>query len=168
MLFLLIAPAVVTYTWLQHRKTMVRKEVKWKMIAGIDKNELVLLKFSTKESHDKLKWKHSKEFEYNGEMYDIVERKATKDSIQYCCWWDHEETKLSKQLSKLLVSAFQSDAPSKDKKEQIVNFYKSIYFQDVFSWEPFHVWVPTIKNTTPKIYYKSISFTISLPPPENV
>ena len=147
---------------------MVRKEVKSEMLAGIDKSELVFFTFSLIDTKTKLDWKHSKEFEYNGEMYDIVEKTHTKDSIQYLCWWDHEETKLSKQLSKLLVSAFQSDAPSKNKKEQIVNFYKSIYFQDMFSWEPFYVLVPSIKNIAPKICYKSIPFTISLPPPENV
>ena len=42
---MLIAPAVVTYSWLQQRKRAVKKEVKWKMIAGIDKSELVILKF---------------------------------------------------------------------------------------------------------------------------
>jgi hypothetical protein len=58
----LIAPAAVTYIWLQHRKAVVRKEVKWKMIAGIDKSELVFFQFSKKESQTKLKWKHSNEF----------------------------------------------------------------------------------------------------------
>lgn len=47
---MLIAPVVVTYSWLQQRKRAVKKEVKWKMIAGIDKSELVLLKFSKAET----------------------------------------------------------------------------------------------------------------------
>lgn len=137
LLFLLIAPAVVTYTWIQQRKRAVKKEVKWKMIAGIDKKELVLLKFSNKEIKTKLHWKHSKEFEFNNQMYDIVDKIITKDSVKYWCWWDFEETKLNQQLTKLLASVYQNDIPSKEKQLQIVEFYKSLYFEQVVVWEPF-------------------------------
>ena len=78
---MLIAPAVVTYSWLQQRKRVVKKEVKWKMIVGIDKSELVLLKFSKAAMASKLKWKHAKEFEFNNQMYDIGDKVVSKDSI---------------------------------------------------------------------------------------
>ena len=133
---MLIAPAVVTYSWLQQRKRAVKKEVKWKMIAGIDKNELVLLKFSKEEIATKLQWKHAKEFEFNNQMYDIVDKVVSKDSIQYWCWWDFKETKLNKQLDDLLVGVYQHDSKSKEKQDLLYKFYKSIYFQPVFSWQP--------------------------------
>jgi hypothetical protein len=163
-----MAPAAVTYIWLQHRKAVVRKEVKWKMIAGIDKSQLVFFTFSQKESQTKLKWKHSKEFEFNGEMYDVVKKITSTDSIQYWCWWDHEETKLSKQLSKLLVGAFQSDVPSKDKKQQIVSFYKSLFCSEVFSWNPIFNTFRNSKNAFFYDNYKFIATTINAPPPELV
>ncbi|WP_290821870.1 hypothetical protein [Flavobacterium sp.] len=136
LLFMLIAPAVVTYSWLQQRKRAVKREVKWKMIAGIDKSELVLLKFSKVETTTKLQWKHSKEFEFNNQMYDIVDKIVSKDSIKYWCWWDFEETKLNKQLDNLLVGVFQHDSKSKEKQDLVYKFYKSIYLQPLFSWEP--------------------------------
>ena len=58
------------------------------MIAGIDKSELVLFKFSKEETTTKLNWKHAKEFEFNQQMYDVVEKQVSKDSIHYWCWWD--------------------------------------------------------------------------------
>ena len=163
-----MAPAAVTYIWLQHRKAVVRKEVKWKMIAGIDKSELVYFQFSQKESKKKLKWKHSKEFEFNGEMYDVVKKITSSNSIQYWCWWDHEETKLSKQLSKLLVGAFQSDVPSKDKKQQIVSFYKSLFCTEVFSWNPIFNSVNNSINVCFIHNYKFIDTSINAPPPKLV
>ena len=163
-----MAPAAVTYIWLQHRKAVVRKEVKWKMIAGIDKSELVYFQFSQKESKKKLKWKHSKEFEFNGEMYDVVKKITSSDTIQYWCWWDHEETKLSKQLSKLVVGAFQSDVPSKDKKQEIVTFYKSLFCTEVFSWNPIFNSVSNSINVCFIDNYKFIDTSINAPPPKLV
>lgn len=167
MLFLLIAPAVVTYTWIQQRKRAVKKEVKWKMIAGIDKSELVLLKFSKSETVSKLKWKHSKEFEFNNQMYDIVDKITTKDSIKYWCWWDFEETKLNQQLSKLLVSVYQKDIPSKDKQSQIVEFYKSLYFEKVFVWKPFLSVESFYSKTFNANLYNYLLVKLDNPPPNN-
>lgn len=166
-MFLLIAPAVVTYTWIQQRKCAVKKEVKWKMISGIDKKELVLLKFSNREIETKLNWKHSKEFEFNNQMYDIVDKKITKDSIQYWCWWDFEETKLNQQLSKLLVTVFQKDIPSKEKQAQIVDFYKSLYFQSAFTWSPFIIESQKNENQISYDFYEQLVLNISLPPPKS-
>ena len=168
MLFFLIAPVAVTYIWLQHRKAVVRKEVKWKMIAGIDKKELVFFEFSHTENQQKLKWKHSKEFEFNGEMYDVVKKVITANTIQYWCWWDHEETKLSKQLSKLLAGAYQSDVPLNHKKQEIVSFYKSLFYSEIFNWNP--IFIP-FRNSYTICFnnnYKIITIKINPPPPEFV
>jgi len=168
LLLLLIAPAVVTYTWLQQRKRTVKKEVKWKMIAGIDKSELVLLKFSKAEIKTKLHWKHAKEFEFNYQMYDIVEKQVSKDSIYYWCWWDFKETKLSKQLDNLLARVFQKDTQSKEKQNKIYTFYKSIYFQPVFSWLPFMPLTNLKKCNFHFVFYQTKYTQTSSPPPKFV
>ena len=164
---MLIAPAVVTYSWLQQRKRAVKKEVKWKMIAGIDKSELVLLKFSKVETTTKLKWKHSKEFEFNNQMYDIVDKITTKDSVKYWCWLDFEETKLNKQLDNLLVGVYQHDSKSKEKQDLLYKFYKSIYFQPVFSWLPF---IDKSRPTKVNMYggFYQTKFLILDSPPPNI
>lgn len=166
LLFLLIAPAAVTYTWLQKRKQAVKKEVKWKMISGIDKNELVFLKFSKKEITSKLRWVHSKEFEYNHQMYDVVEKKTIKDSVYLRCWWDHKETKLNKQLDSLLVNVFQNDSKTKEKQEKVFSFYKLLYYQPVFSWQPLTGLVFFKEIVSKKKFYKSLPALILLQPPK--
>jgi hypothetical protein len=167
LLFLLIAPAVVTYTWIQQRKRAVKKEVKWKMIAGIDKKELVLLKFSKTETTTELKWKHSKEFEFNNQMYDIVDKITTKDSVKYWCWWDFEETKLNQQLSKLLVNVYQNDIPTKEKQSQIIQFYKSLFFEQVVAWQPFLAIRSFYNNSCINNFYHYLFIKLDTPPPNS-
>ncbi len=55
---------------------------------------MVRLKFSKTEITTKLNWKHSKEFEFNNQMYDVVDKVVTRDSIRYWCWWDFKETEI--------------------------------------------------------------------------
>ncbi|OQA00028.1 MAG: hypothetical protein BWY70_00826 [Bacteroidetes bacterium ADurb.Bin408] len=131
LLFLvLVAPIAATYTFLRYQKKLVRKEIKRKIIAGIDKNELVFLKFSQKEKETLLKWEHSKEFEYKGEMYDVVESKTMGDTTYFWCWWDHEETKLNKLLSELVKNAWNEKPVNQQSQKRLLAFYNLLFFTE--------------------------------------
>lgn len=98
------------------------------MIAGIDCKELVTFKFSKADTDNKLNWKHSKEFEYRGEWYDIVYTDTLPgDSLQYWLFWDHEETKLNKQLVALVANAINQDPTTQQKNIHFNHFSKDIY-----------------------------------------
>jgi hypothetical protein len=97
------------------------------MIDGLDKNELIVFTFALAEARSQLKWEHSKEFEYKGQMYDIVETKFCKDSVTYLCWWDNEETKLNKRLSRLVLESLGNNTQNKENKKRLLSFYKSIF-----------------------------------------
>lgn len=167
LLFSLIVPVLATFSWLQLHKAAVKKEVKWNLIAGIKKNELVFFKFSNGEITSKLRWEHQKEFEYNNQMYDVVEKRIVNDSTQLWCWWDHKETKLNKQLQGLLLTAFQNDSKSNEKKNEVFKFYQLLYFQPERFWQP--ILQPFQYKTIicKTLIYKSVSLIISLPPPKN-
>ncbi len=124
----LVAPLVATFTYMHHQKASVRKELKHRIIAGIDRDELVLLKFSIEESRTKLRWEHEKEFEFAGQMYDIVEKEISGDTIHYWCWWDHEETKLNRQLDDLVAKVLGNNPQRKDRQDKTVDFLKKLYF----------------------------------------
>ena len=100
---------------------------------GLDPSELVLLTFAKSETENLLQWEHSREFEYGGEMYDVVETRKNKDSVSYLCWWDNEETKLNQQLSKLLDHAWNGDPCTEGKQHQLISFWISQYFQHTSS-----------------------------------
>lgn len=122
----LLVPFLGTYGWLHLEKRQVRKEIKRQIIAGIDKNALVPLKFSAQETQSELHWHHSKEFEYRGEMYDIVESETNGDSISYWCWWDKAETALNRQLAELVAQSTQQDPENTQQKQRLADFLKTL------------------------------------------
>jgi hypothetical protein len=122
------APFFVAFTVLQHEKKMVKKQLKWRMIEGLHRDELVLLSFTEAEKHELLRWKHTKEFEFKGEMYDIVEVEVVGDTTHYWCWWDHEETQLNRQLNQVVAFAFGQNPQSNDRRSKVLMFFKTLYF----------------------------------------
>lgn len=128
LLFCFIAPVASTLFMLQYQKKQIKRELKRKLIAGIDKSELVLLKFSTAQKEKELEWEHAKEFKYKGEFYDVVEKKEERDSVFYWCWWDYEETRLYKKLDELVASALGMNSQQKDNIKRLHDFFKSLYF----------------------------------------
>lgn len=164
----IVIPYTGTYLWLQHKKKLVKKEVKWKMIAGLDREELVLLQFTRPEVFEVLNWKHSKEFEFKGHMYDIVESEISGDSIFYWCWWDHEETTLNKKLKKLVAKAMGQNPLKNETSKRLIDFFKALYFREPVS----------LINVNPEIhcdsiwgqpfFYNSLDKSPPVPPPKDV
>jgi hypothetical protein len=157
----LTAPFAGSYFWLQHQKAVLKKELKWELISGIDKSELVLLSFTIEETKTKLRWEHSKEFEYNQQMYDIVASDTVGDTINYWCWWDHEETKLNKQLKKLVLNALGGDPFQKKKHERLNTFIKNLYFHETDAVAPM---LPLQAEPAKSIYIEFYTSLISSPP----
>jgi hypothetical protein len=162
-----LTPVAVTYSWLQLQKRSIKKEVKQEIIAGIDKKELVFFQFSNKELTSKLKWEHDSEFEYNNQMYDVVEKLIVNDSTQLWCWWDHKETKLNIKLQELALSAFQHDAKSKEKQTELNKFYQLVYLKAEFCWKPFRITIFFETASFITTFYKSITSLVVCPPPKN-
>ncbi|CAM3293554.1 hypothetical protein AEQU2_00479 [Aequorivita lipolytica] len=133
------------------------------MIAGMDREELVLLKFSKEETQTKLRWEHSKEFEYDGQMYDVVSKEIKGDSIFYRCWWDHEETKLNKKLQKLVASAFDNDENKQRNQKQLNVFFQSFFCVSLFDWQASLSEIP-VKNCNNTNYLNNFSPIQKSPP----
>jgi hypothetical protein len=113
------------------QKKQIIREVKWKIIDGLQKEELVLIKLTIEESKKELYWEHSKEFEYKGEMYDLVEKKSFEDSVYYWCWWDHRETALNKRLTQLVDSLLGNNHQRQKNKERAIDFYSFLFFEEL-------------------------------------
>ncbi len=166
-LIILIAPALVTYCWIKYRQSEVRHEVKKMIIKGIDKDELVLLKFSKKDVEEQLEWEHSKEFEYNEQMYDVVESKVIGDTTYYWCWWDNDETKLNKQLSDLAANAFNNDPQKNEKQNRLISFYKALYFEQEKNWTSFVTIQEHQLNVPYRVSFSWFTLTPPVPPPQS-
>ncbi len=124
---MLAVPYFGTYSWLKWQRRQVKRAVKWQMIAGIDKEKLVHLSFTSAEASSQLHWKHSREFEFKGEMYDIAGKAQVGDTLHYWCWWDHEETKLNRQLIQLVETFFGKSPVTKERHQRMENFYRALF-----------------------------------------
>jgi hypothetical protein len=168
----LVVPFLGTYTWLQYKKHETKEMVKRQILTQVDKKELVTIKLTHAEAKTELRWEHDSEFEYKGQMYDIVETQTNGDSISYICWWDHAETALNVQLHEIVEKTFGNDPQNNQKQDELKDFYKSLYFA------PY----PTPHFSLPIIYcqykkqscfylepiYLSLYHTPLSPPPEIV
>jgi hypothetical protein len=130
LLICLVVPVLALYVWTQHQKHEVRRAVKWRMAANLDKDEMVLLKFTDEDADSQLRWKHSKEFEFQGFMYDIVQQELHGDTTYYYCWLDKEETELNQRLDELAALAFSKDPKNKENREKLSSFFKSLFHKD--------------------------------------
>ncbi len=132
----LLSPFAVTFIWMKYQKKLIKEEVEIKIKAGIDKKEIVLLKFSKRDSEIKLNWEQDHEFEYNHQMYDIVETRVNGDTIYYLCWCDHEETEINEQVRKFVARSMCNRTLDYEFQKRLVNFFKTPYLSDIFKWSP--------------------------------
>ncbi len=165
MIFCFIAPLATTYFFLKYHKKQVKREIKRKIIAGIDKEELVLLKITEKEK-GLLRWEHSKEFEYRGEMYDVVECSIVGDTTYYRVWWDHKETKLNRQLQELVSTAMGKNQKKQENQNRLLSFFKSLYFAEATDLQFYNDTKLNRKFWFRLDFYWSFSHSPPVPPPE--
>ncbi len=139
----LILPFAGTYLWLEWEIFAVKKIVLQKLEEKSEHKELVTLSFGPEDLNE-LRWEHEWEFEYQGQMYDVVERKIDNDTTILICFWDQEETHLKNELRKLLVNHSNDQPWKKERQQRLQTFYKSLFAEpyaeekDVFSFSRSH------------------------------
>ncbi len=162
-------PLAVPYTVLHLQKKAVKKKVKWMMIAGLDEQQLVHLDFTKVEAAE-LDWKHSGEFAFEGEMYDIVRSIDRGDSVTFICWHDHEETALSKDLDRLFAVYFNHAPESNQTKARTALFLKTLIRTEVADGIPqlsaSNRQVENQKPYTQRLYQADLQ--IASPPPRSM
>jgi hypothetical protein len=127
LLVCLTIPYLGTYSWFEFQKYMVKKEIKWQILRGMDLKDLALIKVNKSEVETKIRWIHSREFEYSGHMYDIVKREARGDTIYLYCFPDRAETKLNIQLTRLMAQAMSQHPQNTDHQKQLTDFFKTFF-----------------------------------------
>lgn len=126
-----VTPITVTYIWLNYQKINLKQEVNLKIQSGLDKERLVLLKFKSNKVEKQLKWKHSKEFELNGEMYDIVEKEIYGDTTYFWCYSDTGETQLNKKFEEFFSNIFDNISQTQDTPKWLTKIFKSLYYDEI-------------------------------------
>ena len=146
-LLTLLAPPGAAWLYLQCRKQQVKASVRAQILAGAELPELVELKFAQRDIHSGklLRWEHSREFEYQRQMYDIVAQFVEGDSIRYVCYWDKLETKLNFQLNQLAALALGQAPDARETLGKLFFILKALYCARLPAW-----------GTAPELYGTSL------------
>lgn len=98
----------------QYEKKRIKKEIKTRLKLMMPAEELVTFLFDEHNAKD-FYWIHSKEFIYNGAMYDIVRVEVLSATAKKLyCISDHQETILFKNLRQLVNNSMHSN-PAHDR-----------------------------------------------------
>ena len=161
-IFLLLcftAPVAGTYLWLRFERKQVRREVKAKILNGIERDQLTLLSFTYTQAAQQLTWEHAGEFTYKDEKYDIVEQHTNHGKTKYWCWHDTKESGLDKQLTDLVHKAFGDGKQRNERDKQVVQVFKVLHYQPYF---PTHIHSQNEDfETTEKACFCSINHYVS-------
>lgn len=120
-------PFAGSLVWLQYKKSLVRREVENHIVSGMEDGDMVVLRFSREEARTKLRWEHPREFEYNRQMYDVVEKTTAGDTIYFRCLWDKKETRLKRRMEELALRAVGSGPRIGEQNPPLISFDKSLY-----------------------------------------
>lgn len=164
-IFSLYAPFIATNLHYNYTKARIRHEVKHKIMLGIPKEELALVKIHRNHVFTQLKWEHSKEFEYQHQMYDVVEQINKGDTVYFYCWLDNEETLLNKKLLSITRQRMGHNPQTNHYNLKIKQFYFSLFF----NCHAIQTLAPSYSFDIRFVYsffIKSYLFDVPSPPPE--
>jgi hypothetical protein len=163
----LLLPFSGSYLFFHFKKGRIKNEIIVKIEAGLQEKDLIILGFTKEEIETRLDWKHSREFEFNGRMYDIVRQSQAGDSVFYTCYQDHKETRLNAEKEKLIARALGQDPFQKKQTERIKNFFNTVFSQDAFSWKPCLIQPSTFHYSLLVFHYSLFAQAPPYPPPKN-
>lgn len=106
--------------WLYTVKENVKERIK--LSVEEERTLIKVPKSWSKNPPESFKWHEENEFEYRGQMYDIIDKETRGNEIWYYCYWDKAETKLLNNLSKY-VSSYLQQHPQESQKTSFLSSY---------------------------------------------
>jgi hypothetical protein len=119
----------------------VRSKVKLELLNKVEESKLVLVKVARtleQTPNNQFKKNHDKEFEFLGEMYDVVNTVERRDTTYYYCYQDRDESDIIRGINRWIKDNFGN---SKEKNEtediQKVFFEKDYEVATLFCYPSF-------------------------------
>jgi hypothetical protein len=162
----LIAPFTGTYFLFQYEKLKIRKEVNKLILNNPDEKKLVVFRFTQKEVNALIQNNKDREFEYKGNMYDVVHQHLDGDTTVLVCYRDTRETTLNTEAEKLLSKALGQGPLRQNQAEQIRNFFDSVFENNLFDWNTANYPLFTIHYSLFTFHFSSLALSPLSPPPK--
>ena len=165
LLALLLLPFGGSYLFLGLKKSQAKKQAALAIANVENPVEIVELSFSENQLQNDLRWEHAGEFEYQGQMYDIISKEVKGDTTYFKVYWDKVETLVNQRLKELIALHLNGDDDQSDDAMLVLSLSKAIYLQPSFnSTSLFQYRKEPQFIETPIFYSYSIS-GIDAPPP---
>lgn len=152
------------------QKEKQRKEIRQHLFEGLLSDELIFLEIPLKlenEPNNQFIRIHDKEFEYMGQMYDIVREERVGESTWYEVFPDKKETKLKLFLKQLVQDETRRQGPLP--VERFAGQLLSLFYVDV--QQLIFTKTDTLKAQNPAVYLFAVKvFFPSIPerPPRDL
>lgn len=126
LLVLWVVPSGLGFMMLKFQKRLIRNSVKELIYSGLSNSELSRIVVNTSDS-DNLLWHHHDEFEFQGNMYDVISKDSLKDSIIYMCFLDVKESKVNITIDQLAKNIWSHSPLSNDFETKLVDFIQKVF-----------------------------------------
>lgn len=130
MLFLLILHGSLHLFVLKIFQTQHKEQVYELISSRSYQEDIVLFKFN-KYEFDKglnyIEWTEENEFRIEGEMYDIVRKEITEDTVYLYCFYDREESNLYNSIIKVLNNLIENDRATTSNVTSIITLLSEFY-----------------------------------------
>ena len=111
---------------LKFQKRLIRNSVKELIYSGLSNSELSRIVVNTSDS-DNLLWHHHDEFEFQGNMYDLVSKESFNDSIVYLCFLDEKESEVNIYIDQQAKSIWSHSPFANDFETKLVDFIQKVF-----------------------------------------
>ncbi len=131
-LLLLLFQSTGYFLFFKIQQHQIRHEIKHQMKAGVPETELVLLKIplSTQENRNEFQRIHSKEFRYQGKMFDVVRQENQDGTTWFYCICDEKETLLFSHLDEQVKNKMKNLPGNEKQRERLLQWHNTLYFAE--------------------------------------
>jgi hypothetical protein len=129
LLLVLILPMSSTQMAFRYRQYKIRKEMRRMIRQGLPDEKLIPLHIPfawLQGENPEFEVIHSKEFRYQGRMYDIVRAETEAEGMLYFCVEDYEENAAYAQLNTAVQKRMSGDPVHQKGQERLLHFFKTL------------------------------------------
>jgi hypothetical protein len=119
------------------------------------------LVFSKSEISQVLKWEHDREFEYQGQMYDVLEIHDKGEQVEYLVWHDEEESELKEKERE--YEDF--DPKDQERPQSKSSFHLTFFFQEIPPTSFLKLSAERLESVQIETFWKNLNTLPITPPP---
>jgi|GEM_PF-6754862 hypothetical protein len=108
----------------------IKRKFKWETLLNLQDEHLTLIKVAKsleEKPNQHFKRIHSREFQFLGEMYDIVRKTEHRDSTYYYCFHDHDESVIIRNINRWMHDNFGNSTEQKNTGDFQKDFFEKDY-----------------------------------------